>query len=95
LILTLVIDSATTIGALTKDQLDRSRLWWIHEEAKEILHKLQNSKVSHMNREGNKVVDALAKSARGGASAFFGSSIPHEIRELVLQDCNSSMNPSI
>jgi hypothetical protein len=42
----LEIDSAATLSALTKDQPDRSRLWWIHEEGKEILHKLQDSKVS-------------------------------------------------
>jgi hypothetical protein len=91
----LEIDSAATVGALTKDQPARSRLWWIHEEGKEILHKLQDSKVSHVNREGNIVSIAIAKCARGGVSAIFDSHVPHVIRELVLQECNSSMNPSI
>jgi hypothetical protein len=53
---------------------------------------LQDFKVLHVNREGNRVADALAKRARSGASVIYDSSLPPEIRELVTLDCNNTLN---
>jgi ribonuclease HI len=88
----LELDSLTTVSALSSSSTDRSWLWWIHDEIKGLLNMFQDHKILHVRRDANKVADALAKLAREKHSTVSGSTLPSEIRELVMLDCNPNLN---
>jgi hypothetical protein len=86
------LDSLSIVSALSSSSTDRSRLWWIHDEIKGLLNMFQDHKILHVRRDANKVADALAKLAREKDPTVSGSTLPTEIRELVMFDCNPNLN---
>jgi hypothetical protein len=55
------MDCLHSVAALQSKDQDRSRLWNIYGEAKNLLLNLKDFAVKHSKRETNRVVDALAK----------------------------------
>jgi hypothetical protein len=82
----LEMDCTTMIAALRSSSLDRSLQWDTNDEAKKLLWNVGDHRLSHTNRESNRVADALAKMARSVGSCIWLSQFPDIISDLVTQD---------
>ena len=94
-------DSSSLAAALKCTEQNKSRLWFIIDEAKGLLSKLQGVVVTHTRRHANQVADALAKLAYSAGDVTMQRSFPAKISELVFfgrygvqpHECISSLSP--
>jgi ribonuclease HI len=85
----LEMDCLHSVAALQSKDQDRSRLWNVYGEAKNLLQNLKVFEVKHSKRETNRVADALAKLALCAGERIMRADIPLSIRELVMSDANT------
>ncbi|KAM0843073.1 hypothetical protein ACQ4PT_057951 [Festuca glaucescens] len=82
-------------AALSSDDQDRSNQWVTIDTAKAMLRSLEEHRLCHTRRDGNKVADALAKTAASAGSYFWLSHLPDFVSDLVTQDMYPTVIPSI
>ena len=82
-------DCYAVANALRSKEQNRSRLWHIYEETKNLMCLLPSCTVLQTKREGNRVADGLAKLARTFGDHVFSDGLCSPVREFVISDCKT------
>ncbi|KAM0902553.1 hypothetical protein ACQ4PT_019230 [Festuca glaucescens] len=89
----LELDYTAVVAALCSKEMDRSKLWLVYDETKNLLKNMDNFKVCHVKRESNRTADTLAKIARSVGSCIWTDQLPDVVYDLVMQDASVNIDP--